>query len=121
MQNPPESPWFDWVVAGVKRYEGRVRRGEWAQLRVGEHVEFYEDTGRRVVVRVEALPHYDNFAAAFGAHGAELVPVAGADAAMVTRLYGQYFSDADVSENGVVAIKMQVVCVAHGHAGTRAL
>lgn len=104
LQNPPESPWFDWIAAGVKKYEGRLVKDDWATLEVGDLITFVSPDKRELTCRVLGLPRFATFVDAFAALGAELVPVPGADAAAVERLYGQYYSAEQQAQYGVVAV-----------------
>lgn len=106
LQNPPESPWFDWIAAGVKKYEGRLLKDDWATLQVDDLITFVSPDGRELTCKVVSLPRFSSFVEAFERLGAELVPVPGANSAKVASLYGQYYSEEQQSQYGVVAVQV---------------
>lgn len=107
LQNPPESPWFDWIAAGVKKYEGRLVKDDWATLEVGDLIMFVSPDGRELTCKVISLPKFTTFVEAFEKLGAELVPVPGADSVKVAQLYGQYYSAEQQAQYGVVAVQVE--------------
>ncbi len=106
LQNSPESPWFDWIASGVKKFEGRLHKDEWATLEVDDLITFVSPDGRELTCKVVSLPRFSSFVEAFEKLGAELVPVPGADTAKVAALYGQYYSAEQQSQYGVVAVQV---------------
>lgn len=109
LQNPPESPWFDWICDGTKRFEGRLWKDDWAALSVGDIISFVCPLKRELICRVVSLPRFESFGAAFDALGSALVPVPGVSTADVVKIYGQYYKDEDVSQYGVVAVEVEVL------------
>lgn len=107
LQNSPESPWFDWICDGRKRYEGRLRKDVWASLAVGDIIAFVCPLNRELICRVVSLPHFESFGAAFDKLGSALVPIPGINTADIDKLYSQYFNDEDVRKYGVVAIEIE--------------
>lgn len=79
-------------------------KDDWATLEVGDLISFVSPDDREVICRVLGLPRFAALVEAFSVLGAELVPVPGADAAAVERLYGQYYSAEQQAQYGVVAI-----------------
>jgi ASC-1-like (ASCH) protein len=109
LQNPPESPWFDWIACGKKCYEGRLWKDEWASLSEGDIITFVCPAKRELTCRVIALPRFESFGAAFIEFGSELVPVPGVNTTDVINIYGQYYKDEDVKRYGVVAIHVEPI------------
>lgn len=107
LQNPPESPWFDWIQSGVKRFEGRLWKDDWAALKADDIIIFICPAKRELTCRVLSTPRFESFGAAFAKLGAALVPVAGVNTADVVKIYGQYYKDEDVAKYGVVAIEVE--------------
>lgn len=107
LQNPPESPWFDWICDGTKRYEGRLWKDDWASLAVGDIISFVCPMKRELVCRVVSLPRFESFGAAFDALGPALVPIPGVNTADVVKTHGQYYNDEDVRQYGVVAVEVE--------------
>lgn len=111
LQNPPESPWFDWICEGRKRFEGRLWKDDWAALVVGDIIAFVCPQKRELTCRVIGLPRFESFGAAFDELGSALVPVPGVNTADVVKIYGQYYKDGDVRQYGVVAIEVEPLCL----------
>lgn len=109
LQNPPESPWFDWICEGKKKFEGRLKKDDWASLSINDHVTFVCPEGRELITRVLDLPTFDTFGDAFDALGSELVPVPGVDTADVINIYGKYYKNEDVVKYGVIAVKVEPI------------
>jgi len=111
IQNPPETPWLDWIQRGTKTYEGRLNRGLFKKISIGDILIFYNknDYSREVRTIVTDLKYYDNFGAAFADLGSALVPLADIDEAQVNKFYLQYFSPDDIKQHGVIAIGIKVV------------
>ena len=107
LQNTPELPWFDWIANGTKRYEGRLRRDEWAALSVNDKIVFISPDNRELFCRVVSLPCFESFGAAFDALGSALVPVPGVNTADVIKIYGQYYSEENIRNYGVVAVEVE--------------
>lgn len=109
LQNPPESPWFDWIANGTKRYEGRLWKDDWASLSIDDIIVFISPEKREMTCRVIGLPRFESFGAAFVALGSALVPVPGVNTADVVKIYGQYYKDEDVLHYGVVAVELEPI------------
>ena len=101
-------PWLQWIATGRKRYEGRLKRGDWAQLKIGQKIRFY-NLKRTVLVRVSGLQFFPDFGSAFQQLGKELIPEGAKTADEARKLYSQFYGDKDVAEFGVIAIKLEVI------------
>lgn len=105
IQNPPETPWLDWIEQGIKKYEGRLNKGIFKTMKVGDTVIWFDRrSGKEVTTRITELKYYKDFRSAFRALGDELVPALNATEDTVERMYLKYFSPADIERFGVVAI-----------------
>lgn len=113
LQNAPESPWFDWIAAGTKRYEGRLWKDDWAALSIDDTIVFISPEKRELTCRVIGLPRFESFGAAFDALGSALVPIPGVNTADVVKIYGQYYKDEDVLVYGVVAVELEPLNVSN--------
>lgn len=106
LQNPPESPWFDWIADGTKKFEGRLCKGDWSTLKAEDIIVFTCPKNRELTCQIISTPRFETFGAAFDALGSALVPVPGVTTADVVKIYGQYFTEEDVRNFGVVAIEL---------------
>jgi len=104
-----QNPWFDWIQSGIKKYEGRLFKGDWASLKIDDIVIFVCPENRELPVRVVDLVRFNTFGDAFDALGSELVPIPNVSTLDVVNLYAEYFKDEDIAQYGVVAIKVEPV------------
>lgn len=113
ISNPSDTPWLDWIEEGIKVYEGRLNKGDWSNMKVGDTIIFtttewdYNKSG--VKVEITKINQYDTFGDAFRKHGCRLVPIPGVSSNQVDNLYSRYFPMVDVLRYGVLAIKVKVV------------
>lgn len=107
LQNAPESPWFDWIADGTKRFEGRLFKDEWSTLKAEDIIVFTCPKKRELTCQVISTPRFESFGAAFDALGSALVPIPGVTTADVVKIYGQYYKDEDVRHFGVIAVEIE--------------
>lgn len=103
-----QEPWLRWIVEGRKTYEGRVNRGIWVQVDVGQEIIFYNDQ-REVKVVIENLSLYDNFGDAWSAHKKELIPEGATTKEDAQELYSQYYTEDDIAKHGVVILGLHLL------------
>jgi ASC-1-like (ASCH) protein len=53
-------PWFSFIQQGLKTCEGRLQKGDFLHIQVGDTIIFSHDT-RSIRVQVLSLSHYSNF------------------------------------------------------------
>lgn len=107
LQNPPESPWFDWIKDGTKNYEGRLLKDDWATLKTDDLIIFVCPEKRELTVRVINQFHFKSFGEAYDALGSQLIPIPGVCTEDVIKIYGKYFKDEDILKYGVVAVQVE--------------
>ena len=111
IQNPPLTPWLDWIVSEVKKFEGRIYRDELAEMKVGDVI-IFKCEDKKVPVIITSINKYSNFGNAFSIHGMELHPTANTvkDAEIA---YSDIFKEEkdkdDILEKGVVAIGLKPI------------
>ena len=56
-------PWFTLVMLGVKTVEGRLNKGEFGKIQVGDIITFYNDDAiyREFNVKIIEIANYSNF------------------------------------------------------------
>ena len=112
IQNPSDTPWLDYIISGIKKYEGRLNKGKFSNMRVGDKIIFMNN-GRSIETIIVGLKYYKDFIEAYEDLGEKLVPnfpcMRGKDKKKeVKRLYNLYFNDEDIKKYGIVAIKIKV-------------
>lgn len=108
IQNPPESPWLDFIRDGLKKYEGRLNSGYWKDLKMGDRIYLTDGKYTCLVVVKEKLL-FKNFSEAFDQLGSLLVPIENITREDVANLYRKYFTDELVDKHGVVAVGIDVI------------
>ena len=70
-----EKRWLDEIDAGRKTCEGRVERGYWATVKVGDVITFSDAEGtREIKVKVVAVRVFDTFREMYSRYGERLLP-----------------------------------------------
>jgi ASC-1-like (ASCH) protein len=104
-------PWFDAILNGTKKYEGRMFTGFWRTLQIGSRFKI-TDGKKTQEVQVEELIYFDNFGDAWFDLRDDLIPSTLVDIVIkehAIKLYSKYYTQEDVKKYGVVAIKLKVV------------
>lgn len=110
IQNPPETPWLDWIEAGIKTYEGRLLQNDWAKMAIGDFIELYVlNTSRQTTVVITELHYYKDFGGAWQDLGQALIPLENTTENIVKELYWQYFNQTDIDKYGVVAVGVKPI------------
>merc|ERR1712086_233256 len=105
-------PWLTHIVSGAKTHEGRVFRGHWASLKVGDILEAHSDKYSRVELQVTELLRFEDFDSAFSQLGKFLLPEGAETPEECLAIYRQWNSAEVVKEaGGVVAVGVQVKSV----------
>ena len=104
IQNPKEIPWLDLMELREKTYEGRLNRGVYSKMMIGDSIIFKDQNNKILHTHIIDLKYYLNFGEAFLDLGRKLVPVEGVDVDGVKKLYSNYFSEDNIKLHGVVAI-----------------
>lgn len=97
-----KEPWFSLIKVGKKKYEGRVRKGYWSQVKIGDKITLYNNDNE-YVVEVRELLYFDDFKAAYRSLGEQLLPYVDSEEEC-WRIYNNFNDDEIISKNGVVAI-----------------
>lgn len=112
ISNPVDTPWLDWIENGIKIYEGRLNKGDWSNMKIGDVIVFSsndQNIEKTIAVEIVNIKKYDTFGDAFRKHGCQLVPISDISSFAVDKLYSQYFSDEDVKRYGVLVFKIHVI------------
>ena len=111
ISNPIETPWFTWIQSGEKKYEGRIRRGDWKKIKIGDEITFTCE-GNSVVTLVTELIYYNNFRSACEDLGTLLVPHEPSldkREACYTKIYHKTVDIDNIEKKGVVAVGLSVI------------
>ena len=108
ISNPDVTPWLDWLSMGIKRYEGRLNKEDWAKMAVGDTLCLYS-TESEAEFEICEIKNYTTFAEAFEDLGELIVPGVDQTTSTVTDLYSKYFSTTDIKTYGVIAIRLNKI------------
>ncbi len=101
-------PWFEAVKEGKKRVEGRVKRGKWASVQVGDRWQISSQRGETMSVEVTDIRQYISFEEYIISEGLRNVLPGITDLKAAISLYEQYCGVGSDRENGVVAFEIHV-------------
>lgn len=97
-------PWFSFIEQGNKTCEGRLRKGDFLRIQVGDYIRFQHNK-RSFSVRVTSLTHYSNFNDYLITETlADCLPGIGTIQEGLD-VYHQFFSEKEEYLYGVVAIR----------------
>jgi ASC-1-like (ASCH) protein len=99
-------PWFDLVKKGKKKYEGRLNKGFFGKLKVGDKFTFVNN-GKKINVEVIKILNFDNFEEAYKDLGNELLPTLMGKS--VCEIYNKCYDSKDIKKHGVLAIRIKVI------------
>lgn len=103
-------PWFTLIRLGLKTVEGRLKKGEFDTMRVGDKIRFVNgDLGfrREVDVVIKGITCYSSFNDYLWSEGLEkTLPGAGIrDIGEALSVYYKYYTKEEEKKYGVIAIK----------------
>lgn len=111
-------PWFTLVSVGLKTVEGRLGNGDFAAMRPGDIVVFFNDDvrgdglgPRECRVRVAGVERFATFADMLGVHGHRSAALPVSNVRTVRQgvsVYRQFYSASDEARHGVVAVRLSL-------------
>lgn len=106
-KNHRAEPYFTYVKNGQKTIEGRLRKGLYAELAVGDFITVQtNDETESVLVKVADLRLYDSFAAMLATEDVhKILPNVDTPEAGVA-VYRQFYTEDQERKHGVVAIEV---------------
>lgn len=104
-------PWFSLILLGLKTVEGRKNRGLFAQMKVGDIVEWTNDSiiPRSVQTRITGKAVYPTFREYLETEGLDKCLPGISDMNNGLSIYYKYFTKEEEKEFGVVAIHLELV------------
>ncbi len=99
-----QEPYRSLILSGQKTIEGRLKKGKFASLQVGDFLEL-EESG--AIFEVKRLASYPSFYAMLRTEGLEKVLPNIADLEQGEAVYYQFFSPEQEKEFGVLAIEVK--------------
>lgn len=110
IENPGDTPWLDWIESGIKKYEGRIYRGDWVEMKVGDTIVF-TCGDKQVKTIVTELLQFANFGVAYYHLRKDLVPLDGINILGVVEIYSKIpgYTFEEIRKHGVVAVGLKSI------------
>lgn len=110
IQNNSSIPWLDWIECGIKKYEGRLLRGDWKEMKINDEINFVAEN-KILKTRIIDLIVFENFSDAFDRLGSNLVPICGITSFEVTEIYSKIFEEVELkaSDYKVIAVGIEPI------------
>jgi len=105
-------PWFSLIMIDSKTIEGRLNQGDWAEMREGDKIDFYnEDFGfnrsyRAVIVSKKVYPSFETYLRTEGLHKT-LPSIEKFEDGL--KIYRLFYKPEEEMESGVVALELKVL------------
>lgn len=103
-----EGVWYHSIKSGRKIYEGRLNKGDFANLKIGDYIIFYNDDDEFKVKVVEVLK-YASFQEMLEDLGLPDVLPGIDTVSNGIKIYREYFSEDQERTYGVLAIKIEII------------
>lgn len=107
IQNYEPTPWLNWIEQGIKTYEGRLNKGDWLNLKIGDTIIWSDKKGKRIKTTVTNLKYYSDFGEAFQDLKEKLIPIPNITVYDAKKLYWKFFNQKDIEKYGVIAIGVE--------------
>lgn len=105
-------PWFSLIMIDSKTIEGRLNQGDWAEMRQGDKIDFYnEDFGlkreyRAVIISKKVYPFFETYLRSEGLHKT-LPSIQKIEDGL--KLYSVFYKQEEEIKYGVVALELKVL------------
>ena len=103
-----QNPWFTLIKQGRKTIEGRLNKGQFAQLKVGQIV-MWENAGQTVKTKLVRIEKYDTFSDMLANEGLRHVLPDITTIKDGVDVYRQFYTESKESEHGVLAIQVEIM------------
>lgn len=108
--NHRQEPYFTFLKNGQKTIEGRLQKGWYQHVQVGDHIHVYnDDETDTVLTEVVGVRPYRNFEELLRKEPMNKVLPDVSDTESGIEVYKKFYSDAQVIECGVVAIEVRLL------------
>ena len=102
-------PWFEAVRDDTKRVEGRIKRGKWSTVRVGDRWNISSVRAETFSIKVLAIREYSSFEEYIINEGLRNVLPGITDLSSGVKLYEKYYGEGADIESGVLAFEIEVI------------
>jgi ASC-1-like (ASCH) protein len=103
-----QNPWFTLIKEGRKTIEGRLNKGRFASLKVGQVI-MWENAGQAVKTKLVRIEKYNTFSDMLANEGLRHVLPDIKTIKDGVDVYRQFYSEAKEAEYGVLAIQVELI------------
>lgn len=100
-----QEPYFGYILSGEKKVEGRLNKGKFVSLEVGDILRINNKTD----FKISGKKIYKNFREMIEAEGINHVVPDKKNIDKAAEVYYKFFNEADEAKYGVVAIKIEKI------------
>lgn len=104
-------PWFSLISLGIKTIEGRLNKGKFKAMEVGELIEWTNNdfSSRHILTKIKDKRYYNSFKEYLETEGLEKTLPAIPNIKMGTDVYYKYYNKQDEQKYGIVAIELELI------------
>jgi ASC-1-like (ASCH) protein len=104
-------PWFSLISLGLKTVEGRLNKGRFQEMQVGDIIEFHNEDflERKILTKVTGKTEYKSFTEYLETEGLGNCLPGIPSLAHSLSVYYKYFTKEKEAEFGVVAIRFELI------------
>lgn len=111
MKTHLSEPWFSLIATGLKTVEGRINKGKFAGLAIGDIITFYNDdfNHREISVKVTRKTSYPDFKTYLESETLACTVPGQPSIDHGLAVYYKYYTKEQEQEHGIIAIGIKVV------------
>ena len=104
-------PWYSLIVEEKKRVEGRLNKGIFADLKVGDLFLIHnkDDMSQCVNTKIVAIHKAKDFKELYERFGEKLLPKEGLNFGEDDSIYLKYYKEIDIQKHGVIGIEFELI------------
>lgn len=102
-------PWFSLIKLGIKKVEGRLNKGDFANMKKGDIIQFVNNDNhyREFKIKITSIHHYNNFESYLLSESLELC-LPGIDTIDEgVSIYHKYYPIDEVEKFGIIAVRFK--------------
>ena len=103
-----QEPWFSLIETGKKKVEGRLNKGVFKNLSVGDII-IWENNNKHIKTIVISVHHHKNFRNMLMQQRLFNVLPGVRTLKQGLEIYSKFYSDSDILEHGVLAIRIKII------------
>uniref|UniRef100_A0A6C0BDC4 ASCH domain-containing protein n=1 Tax=viral metagenome TaxID=1070528 RepID=A0A6C0BDC4_9ZZZZ len=103
-----QDKYFDLIKSGAKTIEGRLKKGDFVSLKVGDLITFFNKDHDEIVVVIKEIKHYSNFVEFLEENLNDALPGIDnlEDGIMI---YREIYTEENENLYGVIAISFEII------------